>query len=164
LELARPSVYIVRRRPAGEAAAYAPPGAAVLRLEQFAEPLSLKTTDLGTFEQRLVRICNRLYVELIQRPPGATGLPSSFRAAWLDATRDAGACVGPVVVTAIEDAAHLVAEERRTDRDKLLEDLALQRISTETGPQHSKRSAGPMAPSTTPGVWRNRCAQPGASR
>jgi phosphate:Na+ symporter len=146
LELSRPPVDSVRRRLAGETAAYAPPGEAVRQLEHFVESLSLETLDLGAFEQRLVRIChaldhlNELHVDLIQRPPVGTGLPPppSFAAGaqalaiWLDATRDPVATVGPVDVAAIEDAAHLVAKERRTSRDKLLEDVALQRISTET--------------------------------
>jgi phosphate:Na+ symporter len=175
LERARPSVDIVRRRLAGEAAAYAPPGKAVRRLEQFVETHALETLDLGTFEQRLVRIChaldhlNRLHVDLIRRPHVAARLPPpSFPAsvqalaAWLDATRDAGPCVEPTVVAAIEDAAHMVAKDCRSNRNKLLEDVALQRISTETTRNTIEALDGPIAPSTTPGVWRSRCAPPPA--
>jgi phosphate:Na+ symporter len=146
LELARSSVDIVRRRLMGEATAYAPQGEAVRQLEEFVESLSLETLDLGAFEQQLVRTChaldhlNQLHADLIQRPPIGTGFssPPSFAAsarafaAWLDATRDPEATVEPVVVAAIEDAAHLIAAERRTSRDKLLEDVALQRVSIET--------------------------------
>lgn len=146
LELSRPSVDIVRLRLAGEAAVYVPPGEAMRQLEQFIESLSLETLDLGAFEQRLVRVChaldhlNQLHIDLIRRPPAGADFPSpsSFTAgaqalaAWLDATRDSGASVGPAVIAAIEDAAHQVAAERRTSRDQLLEDVALQRISTET--------------------------------
>jgi phosphate:Na+ symporter len=146
LELSRPSVDVVRRRLAGEAAVYAPPGEAMRQLEHFVESLSLETLDLGAFEQRLVRIChaldhlNRLHVDLIQRPPAGADFspPPSFAAgaqalaAWLDATRDPGATGGLEAVAPIEDAARLVAEERRAGRDKLLEDVALQRVSTGT--------------------------------
>jgi phosphate:Na+ symporter len=146
LELSRPSVDIVRRRLAGEVAVYAPPGEAVRQLEHFVESLSLETLDLGAFEQRLVRIChaldhlNRLHIDLIERPPVGADFfsPPSFTAgartlaAWLDATRDPEATVRPEAVAAIGDAAQLVAEERRAGRDKLLEDVALQRVSTGT--------------------------------
>src|SRR5215472_2251725 len=104
LELSRPAIDIVRRRLAGEAAAYAPPGEAVRQLEHFVESLSLETLDLGTFEQRLVRIChaldhlNRLHIDLSRRLPAGAALapPPSFAAAagalaaWLDATRAPG--------------------------------------------------------------------------
>lgn len=146
LELSRPSVDIVRRRLAGEAAAYPPAGEALRQVEHFVESLSLETLDLGGFEQRLVRIChaldhlNQLHLDLVQRPPSGTGVPppSIFAAstqaltAWLHATRDLRTSVEPAVIAAIEDAAHLVAEERRISRDKLLEDVALQRVSTRT--------------------------------
>src|SRR5262249_5544769 len=146
LELSRPSVDILCRRLTGEGAAYTPPRGAVRQLEHLVESLSLETLDLGAFEQRLVRIChaldhlNQLQVDLIQRAPiGASFTPppsfaASMRAvaAWLDATRDPEATVEPVLVAALENAAQLVAEERRTGHDKLLEDVALQRVSTET--------------------------------
>ena len=146
LELSRPPVDIVRRRLAGEAAVYAPPGEAIRQFEHFIESLALETLDLGAFEQRLVRIChaldhlNRLHIDLNRRPPAGVAFPTppSFAvgaqalAVWLDATRDPASIVEPAVVAAIEDAALLVAEERRADRDKLLEDVALQRVSTGT--------------------------------
>lgn len=146
LELSRPSIDIVRRRLVGEAAVYAPPGEGVRQVEHFVESLSLETLDLGAFEQRLVRIChaldhlNRLHIDLIERPPVGADFPPppSFTAgaralaAWLDATRDPAATVEPAAVAAIENAARLVAEERRAGRDKLLEDVALQRVSTGT--------------------------------
>lgn len=146
LELSRPPVDIVRRRLSGEAATYASTREPVRQLEHFVESLSLETLDLGAFEQRLVRIChaldhlNRLHVDLIDRPPVGVDFPPapSFTAsaqaleAWLDATRDSGATIGPALVAAIGDAARMVAEERRTSRHELLEDVALQRVSTRT--------------------------------
>ncbi len=143
LEIARPSLDVVRRRLAGEAVAYAPPTEAVRQLEHFLESLSLETLDLGAFEQRLVRIChaldhlNQLHHDLIRIPPVGGGLPppSSFAesarafASWFDATHDPTATAEPMLAAAIEAAANCIAEERRTGRDKLLEDVALQRVA-----------------------------------
>jgi phosphate:Na+ symporter len=145
LELARDAVEMVRRRLAGEPTAHEPPSAAVRQLEHFLETLSLETLDLGAFEHRLVRICHaldhliQLHRDLGRPPPADRGhaRPPSFAASeralavWLEATRDPEASVGPAVVAAIEDAANQLADERRTGRQKLLEDVALQRVPAE---------------------------------
>jgi hypothetical protein len=128
---------------------------------------------------------NQLHLDLVQRPPSGTGVPppsifaasTQALAAWLDATRDLRTSVEPAVIAAIEDAAHLVAEERRIS-DKLLEDVALQRVSTRTARNalealswadravyHVWRLAESLRTASsgevTPAVRR---AQPGASR
>ena len=145
LEVARPSLDAVRRRLAGEAIAFAPPTEAVRQLEHYLESLSLETLDLGAFEQRLVRIShaldhlNQLHHDLVRIPPSGDGfpLPPSFAAStqalgnWLDATRDPGVTAEPIFVAAIEEAANRLAEERRTSRARLLEDVALQRVAPE---------------------------------
>ena len=59
LEVAHGSVDAVRRRLAGQSVSYDPPLEAVGQIEHFLESLSLETTDLGTFEPRLVRLCPR---------------------------------------------------------------------------------------------------------
>jgi phosphate:Na+ symporter len=146
LELACPSLDVVRRRLAGEVIAYTPPAEAVRQLEHFLESLSLETLDLGTFEQRLVRIChaqdhlNQLHDDLIRIPPVRAEYPPppSFAASaqalanWLHATRDPGPTAGAMFVAEIEEAAKRLADERRSCRYKLLEDVALQRVAPET--------------------------------
>ncbi len=64
--------------------------------------------------------------------------PAGFEAgarslgAWLDATKDPKAKADAAVFKAIEDASKQLGEERKTGREKLLEDVALQRAPTAT--------------------------------
>ena len=53
-------------------------------------------------------------------------------AAWLDATKDPEASPDPAVFKAVEDASKQLSAERKTDREKLLEDVALQRMPAAT--------------------------------
>jgi phosphate:Na+ symporter len=146
LELAHGSVDAVRRRLTGEAIDYDPPVEAVRQIEHFLESLSLETTDLSTIEPRLVRLCHaldhlvHLHDDLMRVPPAVSDWqpPASFEAgaralaAWLDATKDPTAPTDPVIFEAIEDASKLLSVERKTVREKMLEDVALQRTSTAT--------------------------------
>ena len=146
LELARGAVDAVRGRLAGEPARHDPPVDAARQTAQFLESLSLETLDLATFEPRLVRLChaldhlNQLHDDLGQAPPEASDgqPPAGFEegahalAAWLDATKDPEAAPEPSVFEAIEDASKGLAEERKTGRDKILQDVALQRLAAGT--------------------------------
>src|SRR5215472_8360726 len=144
LELAHGSVDVVRRRLIGESARYDPPVEAARQTEQFLESLSLETLDLATFEPRLVRLChaldhlNQLHDDLRQALPETSGdgqPPAGFEegaqalAAWLDATKNPEAAPEPSVFEAMEDASKGLAEERKTGRDKILQDVALQRLA-----------------------------------
>ena len=105
-----------------------------------------KLLDLATFEPRLVRLChaldhlNQLHDDLDADPVGGGRLaaPAGFEAgaralaAWLDATKDPEAAPGPAIFEAMEDASKQLTDERKTGRDKMLEDVALQRIPAET--------------------------------
>lgn len=53
-------------------------------------------------------------------------------AAWLDATKDPEAAPDPAIFKAVEDAAQQLSAERKTNREKLLEEVALQRTPTAT--------------------------------
>ena len=146
LELAHGAVDAVRRRLIGEAVRYDPPVDAAGQTEQFLESLSLETLDLSTFEPRLVRLChavdhlNQLHYDLTRVPPQATEWqpPAGFEggagalAAWLDTTKDPEAVPGPAVFEAMEDASKRLADDRRIGRDKILQDVALQRMPTGT--------------------------------
>jgi phosphate:Na+ symporter len=146
LELAHGSVDAVRHRLFGEPVRYDPPVDAARQIEQFLQSLSLETLDLGAFEPRLVRLChaldhlNRLHDDLARVPQDASGWqpPAGFEegaralAAWLDTTKDREAAPGAAIVRAIEGASNRLADERRTGRDKILQDVALQRTSAET--------------------------------
>jgi phosphate:Na+ symporter len=141
LELARGSAEALRRRLAGEAVRYDPPAEAIRQTEQFLQSLSLETLDLGAFEPRLVRLAHaldhlrRLQDDLARMPPVSTGEepPAGFAAAaqalggWLDTTRDPAAAIEPATVDTLEHAASQLVAERRTGRDRTLEDVALQR-------------------------------------
>jgi phosphate:Na+ symporter len=146
LELAHEAVDAVRRRLIGQGVRYHPPVDAARQTEQFLESLSLETLDLGAFEPRLVRLChaldhlNRLHDDLARIPPGASDWqpPAGFEgggralSAWLDGTRDPEAAPEPSVFEAMEDASKRLTEERKTGRDKILQDVALQRMPAGT--------------------------------
>ena len=146
LELGQGSVDAVRRRLAGEPVRYNPPVEAARQTEQFLESLSLETLDLGAFEPRLVRLChaldhlNRLHDDLTRIPPEANdwqspaGFEQGARAlgAWLDTTKDPAAAPEPSILQAMEDASKRLTDERKTGRDQILQDVALQRTPAET--------------------------------
>jgi phosphate:Na+ symporter len=146
LELAQGAVDAVRRRLSGEPVRYIPPVEAVRQIEQFLETLSLETLDLAAFEPRLVRLChaldhlNRLHDDLARIPPGAenwqplAGFGEGARALsdWLEATKDPDAANRPALSEAVEDASKRLADQRKIGRDKILQDVALQRMPAET--------------------------------
>ena len=141
LEVAHGTVDASRRRLAGEAVTYHPAGEAIQKIEHFLGGLSLETTDLGTIGRRLVRLCHaldhltELDDDLTHIPPvaGDWQPPSGFEAgaralaAWLDATKDPGAQPGPAIFQALEGSSKQLSAERKTGREKLLEEVALQR-------------------------------------
>jgi phosphate:Na+ symporter len=145
LELAHGSVDAVRRRLAGDAVDYDPPVGAARQIDHFLESLSLETTDLGTIEPRLVRLChaldhlNRLHDDLTGIPSAVGGWqpPAAFEAgaralaAWHDRTKDPGAAPDQAIFKAMEDASKRLNDEREASRDKILGDFALQRIPAE---------------------------------
>ena len=53
-------------------------------------------------------------------------------ARWLDATKDPEATPDPAIFKTLEDASKQLNDERKTGREKLLEDVALQRTPTTT--------------------------------
>jgi phosphate:Na+ symporter len=146
LELARGSVDAVRGRLIGESVRYDPPVEAVQQIDRFLESLSLETTDLSTIEPRLVRLChaldhlNQLNDDLSRIPSPAAGWqpPASFEegaralAMWLDATKLPETTSDPPIFKALEDASKQLSAERETGRDKMLEDVALQRMPVAT--------------------------------
>ena len=146
LEVAHGAVDAIRRRLAGESVTYDPPDEAVQQIEHFLESLPLETTDLGTIGPRLVRLVHaldhltQLHDDLTRIPPAVSGWqpPAVFEAGaralakWLDATKDPEASPDPAVFKAVEDASKQLSAERKTDREKLLEDVALQRMPTAT--------------------------------
>jgi phosphate:Na+ symporter len=146
LELARGAVDAIRRRLAGESVKYDPPVEAVQQTEHFLESLKIETTDLGTIGPRLVRLVHaldhlsELNDDLKRIPPVVTGgqPPAGFEAgaqalgSWLDATKDPKEAPDPAIFKALEAASKQLNEERKTDRSKILEDIALQRTPMAT--------------------------------
>src|SRR5262252_1429956 len=146
LEVARGAVDAIHRRLAGESVNYDPPVEAVQQTEHFLESLSIETTDLGTIGPRLVRLVHaldhlsELHDDLKQVPPAAVGgqPPAGFEAgaqalgSWLDATKDPKEPPPPSIFKALEDASKQLNDERKTDRAKILEDIALQRTPMAT--------------------------------
>jgi phosphate:Na+ symporter len=145
-EVAHGAVDAVRRRLAGEPVRYDPPVEAVRQTEHFLESLSLETTDLGTIGPRLVRLSHaldhltELHEDLTHIPSvvGDWKAPAGFDAgaralaAWLQATKDPDATPDPAILKAVADSSKLLGTERKTGRETLLEDLALQRTPSAT--------------------------------
>ena len=175
LEIAHGSVDAVRRRLAGESVSYDPPVEAVRQIEHFLELLSLETTDLGTFEPRLVRLCHaldhltQLHDDLADIPPAVSGWqpPAGFDGGCAGAcgvarfaTKDPAAAPDPGDLRArSKPPRRQLADERKTGREKILEDVALQRTPRRIRPAPDLDSArsGPTAPFITHGVWPNCC-------
>jgi phosphate:Na+ symporter len=146
LEVAYGAVDAIRRRLAGESVTYDPPAEAVQQIEHFLESLPLETTDLGTVGPRLVRLVHaldhltELHDDLTRIPVAVSGWqpPAGFEAgaqalaAWVDATRDPRVVPDPAIFKALEDASKQLNEERKTGREKILEDIALQRTPMAT--------------------------------
>jgi len=146
LEVAHGSADGVRRRLLGESVNYDPPVEAVRQIEHFLESLSLETTDPGTFEPRLIRLSHaidhltQLHNDLTRIPPAVSGWqpPAGFEAgaralaAWLEVTKDPAAPSDPAVFKALEEASQQLGDERNTGRNKILEDVALQRTPAVT--------------------------------
>src|SRR5262245_36919108 len=146
LEVAHGAVDASRRWLAGEAVRYQPAGEAIRQIEQFIESLSLETTDLGTIGPRLVRLCHaldhlaELDDDLTHIPPTGSDWQHSpaFQAgvralaAWLDATKEPEAEPAPTIFKALEEASEQLSAERKAGREKLLADVALQRMPAAT--------------------------------
>jgi phosphate:Na+ symporter len=146
LELAHRAVEAVRGRLAGDVVRYDPPREALRQIEEFLESLSLETLDLTTFEPRLVRLCHaldhlsQLQDDLTRVPSDARGWqpPAGFEecaralAAWINTTKDPEAPPGAAIFKAMENASNRLADEHKTGRDKILQDVALQRTPAET--------------------------------
>jgi len=146
LEVARGSVDVIRRRLAGETVRYEPSADAARQIEHFLESLSLETIDPRAIEPRLVRLCHaldhltQLHEDLTSIPSAAGGwqapvgldLGARALAGWLDATKDPAVVLDRAALSALEDASKQLSAERKTGRDKMLEEVALQRTPTAT--------------------------------
>jgi phosphate:Na+ symporter len=106
----------------------------------------LETIDLSSIAPRLVRLCHALdhlteldddltripsAVSSGQPPPGFAAGAQAL-AAWLDATKDSEAAPDPAIFKAVEEASKELSAERKTGREQMLEDVALQRTPTAT--------------------------------
>jgi phosphate:Na+ symporter len=146
LEVAHGAVDAVRRWLDGEVVQFKPDVEAVQQIEHFLESLPLETTDLSTIGPRLVRLCHaldhlaELHDELMYIPPNSIDGPAkaAFQAAvralaaWLEATKDPEAQPAAAVFQAVEAASKQLSAERKTGRERILEDVALQRMPSAT--------------------------------
>jgi phosphate:Na+ symporter len=146
LEVAHGAVDKCHRRLSGEAVTFQPAREAIQKIEHFLESLSLETTDLGTIGPRLVRLCHaldhltELEDDLTSIPPTASDShpPPVFQAgaealvAWLDATKDPKARPVAAVFKALEESSKQLSAERKAGRERILQDVALQRMPSAT--------------------------------
>src|SRR5262249_22764994 len=83
---------------------------------------------------------NQLNEDLARAPPETSGWKhragyeegAQAITAWLDSTKDPEAASGAAIFKAMEGASQRLADERKTGRDKILQDVALQHLSAET--------------------------------
>jgi phosphate:Na+ symporter len=146
LEIAHTTLDAIRRRLAGESVDYPPPTDAVREIEDFLASLPLETTNLSTIGPRLVRLLHTLddltalHDDLTRIPPTVSAWhpPPEFEAgayalgAWVRATKEVTTTPDPAILDAIEDASKKLRAERRMGREKILEDIALQRTPVST--------------------------------
>ena len=146
LEVAHGAVTVIRRRLAGESVTYSPPTEGSEQIDHFLESLPLETIDLGTIGPRLVRLCHALdhltalHNDLTRIPPAVSGWqpPANFKAGaqalvrWLDATKEPEVVPDPTIFNALEDVSKQLSDEWKTSREKMLEDVAMQRTPMAT--------------------------------
>jgi phosphate:Na+ symporter len=134
LEVAHGAVDAIRRRLAGEPVTYNPPAEGTEQIDHFLESLPLETTDLGTIAPpvRLSTLDHQSFMttERIRRtwqPPR----PSELGVGQV-VEHHKGSAGDNGHLQALEDASKQLNAERKTGREKMLEDVALQRIATAT--------------------------------
>src|SRR5262249_31882825 len=146
LEVARGALEAVRRTLAGISVTHAPPADPVPQIDRFPASLSLETTDRATIGPRMVRLCHaldhltQLHGDLARIPPVVVDgqRPAAFDvgaralAAWLDATKPDDGAVDPAIFATLEEASKRLSVECKAGRDRMLEDLGLQRTSAAT--------------------------------
>ena len=146
LEIAHDALAIIRRRLSGESVAYNAPAEGTEQIDHFLESLPLETIDLATIGPRLVRLCHtldhlsELHDDLTRLPPVVTAWqpPAAFEAGaqalggWLDATEKPQRPADPTIFKALQAASKQLNEERETEREKLLENVAMQCTPTAT--------------------------------
>jgi len=146
LEVARSALDAVRRRLGGEAVTYVSQLQEVQQIEHFLSTISLDTIDPSEMEPRLIQLCHALdhLAELqhdltrippVQRgwqPPPAFEASGRVLAAWLESAKDPNKALEPSILSAVQSASVQLGDERKTGREKLLEDVALQRAPAAT--------------------------------
>lgn len=142
-EVARETVDVVSRRLAGEQVDFPSVDASIKQIDHFLETLSLETLDLGTMEPRLVRMCHT--VDHLKRldeilktgptlspdwtPPPGVGAGARALTAWLGAMKDPARAIPTSIFEDVSAASSLLADERKAEREKILETVARQEIS-----------------------------------
>ncbi len=144
LEVSRGAVDAVARRLAGEQSAYQPPVESVRQIDHFLEALSLETLDVADMEPRLVRLCHaidhlkRLHEDLGEpamvpaTPTSAAVVGAQALTTWLEAQRTTPYVVSGSVLHAIDAASTQLAGQRKMLREKILESVARQQMTTST--------------------------------
>jgi phosphate:Na+ symporter len=143
LDIARNLIAIVERRLNGESVQYDSKFASITQIEHFLESLSLETTDLHSFGPRLVQLCHGLdhLIHLHEdmswmpapsdrwRPPPSFEAGAQSLGTWLEATNDPNTTPDRAIIQKVLAASQQVDAEYQTERTKLLESVAMQRMS-----------------------------------
>lgn len=147
LEVARRDIDAVSRRLAGENVAVPASDDAIARIDRFLETLSLETLDLGTTEARLVRLCHAVdhlkRLDEISRggaaippdwtPPPSVSAGATSLNAWLSASADPAHAIPADVFDGIASASARLAADRKIERERILESVAVQQLNVSEG-------------------------------
>ncbi len=74
----------------------------------------------------------RISAAALPEPPAGFEAGAQALARWLDTTKDPQAAPDPAIFKAVEDASKQLSAERKANREKMLDDVALQRMPTAT--------------------------------
>ena len=146
LEASRGAVDAARARLDGESVVFEPPQDSMRQITRFIETLSLETLDTAETESRLVRLVHaidhlkQLHEDLRQAPTQATSTShinaagAAALSAWLEAQKTTNDNT-PGILEAIAAASQQLTAEKTSAREKILEAVALQRMSAPAADQ-----------------------------
>lgn len=147
VEVSRDAIDVVTHRLAGERVDFASVDDAIRQIDHFLETLSFETLDVGDMEPRLIRLCHALdhlkrLNEILKTgptiaagwtPPSSIDSGAQALATWLDAIKNPASVVATKVFDDVSAAASRFAEDRKAERERILETVARRQTTVAIG-------------------------------